>query len=157
GKSWPAVANVILGDWQIAGVTTFAGGYPLPIGQTGQTTGAFGGGSRPNWIGNACYDNGTGRSRNDKINQWLNPAGFAHNPNFTFGNAPRTLPCRGDGIKNTDISAIKFFHVTERIPIEFRSEFFNIFNRTRLGAPNTSFGSSSFGVITGILNTPRII
>ena len=75
---------------------------------TGQTTGAFGGGSRPDWVGNACYDNGMGRSRNDKITEWLNPAGFATNPNFTFGNAPRTLPCRSDGIKNTDFSAIKW-------------------------------------------------
>ena len=153
----PAPVNAVIGGWQIAGVTTFAGGYPLSISQSGQTTGAFGGTSRPNWVGNACYDNGSGRSRSDKITQWLNPAGFAHNPNFTFGDAPRTLPCRGDGIKNTDLSAIKFFDITERVKLEFRSEFFNIFNRTRLGAPNTSFGSSSFGIITGTLNTPRII
>ena len=115
GNHWSKPVDAILGGWQVAGITTFAGGYPLGIGQTGQTTGAFGGGSRPDWIGNACYDNGTGRSRNDKIDEWLNPAGFAHNPNFTFGDAPRTLPCRSDGIKNTDISAIKFFHLTERI------------------------------------------
>ena len=94
---------------------------------------------------------------NDKITQWFNPAGFAMNPNFTFGDAPRTLPCLSDGIKNTDASAIKFFHLTERINLEFRSEFFNIFNRTRFGDPNTTFGSSSFGVITSTLNTPRVI
>lgn len=157
GSNWSAPVNAVLGGWQVAGNTTFAGGYPLPISQTGQTTGAFGGTSRPNLIGNACYGNGMDRSRNDKINGWLNPSGFARNPNFTFGNAPRELSCRGDGIKNTDLSAVKMFNFTERINLEFRSEFFNIFNRTRLGAPNTTFGGSSFGVITSTLNTPRII
>jgi hypothetical protein len=157
GSSWSKPVDAILGGWQVAGITTFSAGYPLGISETGQTTGAFGGGSRPDWIGNACYDNGTGRSMNDKITQWLNPAGFATNPNFTFGDAPRTLPCLSDGIKNTDASVVKFFHLTERVNVEFRSEFFNIFNRTRLGDPNTTFGSSSFGVITSTLNTPRII
>lgn len=157
GGSLSTPVNKVLGGWQVAGVTTFAGGYPLSISQTGQTTGAFGGTSRPDWVGNACYDNGPGRSRSDKISGWLNPAGFQHNPNFTFGDAPRTLPCRGDGIKNTDLSVIKVFGVAERAKIEFRGEFFNIFNRTRLGAPNTSFGGASFGVITGALNTPRIV
>src|SRR5581483_23675 len=155
GSNWPAALNAVAGGWEIAGVTTFAGGYPLPITQTGQTTGAFGGTSRPNWVANACYENGTGRPRAEKITQWLNPAGFQQNPNFTFGNAPRTIPCRGDGIKNTDLSVIKFFNFAERAKLEFRSEFFNIFNRTRLGAPNTTFRSPSFGVITGTLNTPR--
>jgi Carboxypeptidase regulatory-like domain len=157
GNNWSKPVDAIIGGWQVAGVTAFSAGYPLGINQTGQTTGAFGGGSRPDWVGNACYDNGTGRSRNDKINGWLNPAGFAHNPNFTFGDAPRTLPCLSDGVKNTDFSAIKFFRLTERVNLEFRSEFFNIFNRTRLGDPNTTFGSSSFGVITSTLNTPRVI
>jgi hypothetical protein len=157
GNNWSKPVDAVIGGWQVSGITTFSAGYPLGIGQTGQTTGAFGGGSRPDWIGNACYDNGIGRSMNDKITQWLNPAGFAHNPNFTFGDAPRTLPCLSDGIKNTDLSAIKFFHLTERVNLEFRSEFFNIFNRTRLGDPNTTFGSSSFGVITSTLNTPRVI
>ncbi len=157
GSNWSAPVNAILGGWQVAGDTVFSGGYPTPISQTGVTTGAFGGANRPNLVGNACYDNGAGRSRTAKIAQWLNPNGFAHNPNFTFGNAPRELSCRGDGIKNTDLSAIKFFGFTEKVNMEFRSEFFNIFNRTRLAAPNTSFGGSSFGVITSTLNTPRII
>jgi hypothetical protein len=157
GSSWPAAVDALLGGWQVAGNTTFAGGYPLPISETGVTTGGFGGTSRPNTAGNACLDNGMGRSRNDKINQWLSPSGFALNPNFTFGDAPRETSCRGDGIKNTDLSAIKFFNLTERFKLEFRSEFFNIFNRTRLGAPNTTFGGSTFGVITNTLNVPRVI
>jgi len=157
GKSWAKPVDTVIGNWQLAGVTIFASGYPLGVSQTGHTTGAFGGGDRPDLVGNPCYDNGPGRSRNDKINGWLNPAGFARNADFTFGDAPRTLSCRGDGIKNTDLSLIKFFRFTERFSAEFRSEFFNIFNRTRLGAPNTTFGSGGFGTISNTLNYPRVI
>jgi hypothetical protein len=157
GSNWSGPVNAVLGGWQIAGNTTFAGGYPLSIGQTGQTNGPAAPSSRPNLIGNVCYDNGMGRSRQDKITGWLDPSGLQHSANYTQGTAPRTLSCRSDGIKNTDLAILKSFTITERMNLQFRSEFFNIFNRTRFGAPNTSFGSSSFGVITSTLNTPRII
>ena len=77
GSNLSAPVNAVLGGWQIAGNTTFAGGYPVPISQSGVTTGAFGGANRPDIAGNPCFDNGMGRSRNDKVNQWLDPAGFA--------------------------------------------------------------------------------
>ena len=157
GKNWAKPVDTVLGNWQLAGVTTFSSGYPLGINQAGHTTGAFGGGDRPDIVGNPCIDNGSGRSRNSKISQWLNPAGFARNPDFTFGSAPRTLSCRSDGIKNTDLSLIKFFRFTERFNAEFRSEFFNIFNRTRLGFPNITYGSGAFGTINNTLNYPRVI
>lgn len=157
GSNWNAAENAALGGWQVAGNTTFAGGYPIPVSETGVNNGTFGASARPNLIGNPCLDNGMGRSMNDKITDWLNTSAFALTPNFTLGDAPRELSCRGDGIKNTDLSAIKFFHLTERFNLEFRSEFFNVFNRTRLGPPNGTFGGSSFGVITSTLNTPRVI
>jgi hypothetical protein len=157
GSDWSAPVNAVFGGWQVAGNTTFAGGYPLSIGETGQTNGPAAPASRPNLIGNACYDNGMSRSRNDKITNWLNAAGFQEAANYTQGSAPRTLTCRADGIKNTDLSALKSFTITERVNLQFRSEFFNIFNRTRFGAPNTTYGSSSFGAVTSTLNTPRII
>ena len=156
GSSWVKPVDLVLGGWQLAGITTFASGYPLGISQSGQTTGAFGGGNRPDLVGDPCGD--PDRSKGEKIAQWMNPAGFRRNANFTFGNAPRTLgACRSDGIKNFDISAIKFFNILENFNAEFRAEFFNAFNRVRLGNPNTSFGSGAFGAITTQRNAPRVI
>lgn len=155
GSNWPGPVDKILGQWQFSGITTVASGYPMGISQTGQTTGAFGGGNRPNWVGNACMD--SGRPRGDRILQSLNPSGFARNPDFTLGNAPRTLPCRRDGVKNFDFAAIKFIPIREKINAEFRAEFFNAFNRPQLAAPNTTFGSGGFGAITNQFNLPRVI
>ena len=155
GANWPGAMDKILGNWQFSGITTFASGYPMGISQTGQTTGAFGGGNRPNLVGDPCADSGL--SRGERIFSSLNPSGFQRNPNFTFGNAPRTLGCRRDGPKNFDFSLIKFIPIREKVNAEFRSEFFNAFNRPQLGAPNTTFGSGSFGAITSQFNSPRVI
>ncbi len=76
----------------------------------------------------------------------------------TFVNASRHLPnCRGDGVKNADMSLIKFFPIKEKVNLEFRSEFFNIFNRPQLAAPNTQFNGGSHGHITAQANLPRVI
>jgi hypothetical protein len=156
GQNVSKPVDMMIGGWQLAGITTFASGYPVGISQTGQTTGAFGGGNRPDWVGNACGN--MDRSRGEKIVQYLDPTGFQRNANFTFGNAPRTIgSCRSDGIKNFDISVIKFIPIWERVNAELRGEFFNAFNRVRLGNPNTTFGSGSFGAITGQRNAPRVI
>ncbi|MBI4902081.1 MAG: hypothetical protein HY820_00495 [Acidobacteria bacterium] len=40
---------------------------------------------------------------------------------------------------------------------EFRSEFFNLFNTTNLGAPAQTFGNANFGTITGLSRPVRQI
>ena len=62
-----------------------------------------------------------------------------------------------DGQKNVDFSVVKFFPIHESINLQFRSEFFNLFNRVQFGMPNTSVGSGSFGRIFSSYNIPRVI
>jgi hypothetical protein len=50
----------------------------------------------------------------------------------------------------------KDFRVTERHTIQFRSEFFNIFNHTNFNAVDTTFGDGAFGQVVGAAD-PRII
>ncbi len=152
----PSAVDKIIGHWQFAGMTTFQSGFPINIGEAGHTTGAFGGGDRPDQIGAACLD--TGRSRGAKILGYMNPAGFAAPAPYTFGNATRMLNgCRADGQKNFDLSLIKFIPIKEKFNAEFRAEFFNAFNRPQLGGPNSTFNGGAFGVITGQRNAPRIM
>jgi hypothetical protein len=47
--------------------------------------------------------------------------------------------------------------INENAYLEFRSEFFNAFNRTELGNPSASVTSASFGQITTTNVGPRII
>ncbi len=65
---------------------------------------------------------------------------------------------RGPGLANADFSAFKKFVMPykESHNLEFRAEFFNLFNRVNLNNPNTNRSSSLFGrVITA--GEPRIL
>jgi hypothetical protein len=62
---------------------------------------------------------------------------------------------RGDGANNFDVSFFKNFAVTERIGLQFRGEFFNIFNSPQFAEPNGAFGNAAFGSVTAQLNDPR--
>lgn len=158
GSNMPSVLDKIVGHWQFSGISTFASGFPLPISETGHTTGAFGGGDRPSMVPGQDPCGDMSRPRGEKILQWMNPNAFYVPANYTFGDASRNLNgCRADGIKNFDWAILKFIPFKERYKFEIRGEFFNAFNRPELASPNTTFNSAGFGAITFQNNLPRIV
>jgi hypothetical protein len=52
-----------------------------------------------------------------------------------------------------DLGAAKRIQLGERGWLEFRSEFFNIFNHPQYGLPQATFGVTGFGTITQTVNT----
>jgi hypothetical protein len=74
----------------------------------------------------------------------------------TLGNAKRTICC-GPHISNTDFAILKTIALSESRRIDFRAEFFNIFNHTQFFTPdgNTSDGSQ-FGQVTQVRD-PRLM
>jgi hypothetical protein len=63
-----------------------------------------------------------------------------------------------------DFSVLKVTPISERAKLQFRAEFFNLFNRANFGIPNTvvysaanSAPSPTAGVITGTATTSRQI
>jgi hypothetical protein len=64
--------------------------------------------------------------------QWLNPAGWTLDGYqlATFGTAS-IGDCPGPGIANTDFSLYKNFKIREKVTVQFRLEFFNIFNKVQ--------------------------
>ena len=66
---------------------------------------------------------------------------------------------RQDGVAAFDFALFKktYFGPDGRFNIEFRTEFFNMFNHPQYGPPNTSLGSSTFGQVTSTVNNPRLI
>jgi hypothetical protein len=61
-----------------------------------------------------------------------------------------------------DFSLFKNFTLSERVRLQFRSEFFNVLNHTNLGTPNATVFSGtavspSAGLITTLATTPRQI
>jgi hypothetical protein len=98
----------------------------------------------------------TGPASVGTVTTWFNPCAFVDPPNGELGTANRA-PLYGPGFVNTDFSAVKHFRITERTDIEFRAEFFNLFNHPQLYVPVADRAASNFGSITETVNNPRLI
>ena len=71
-----------------------------------------------------------------------------------IGNAGRN-EIVGPGFVNFDFSVVKNNYVRENFNVQFRAEFFNLFNRTQFNPPQ-GWGSQ-FGQVTGSYNLPRVV
>ena len=96
-----------------------------------------------------------GRSRGDEVNQYFNKAAFKVNAIGTIGTGRRNQ-LTSPGGWNADTSIFKTFSASERLKLQLRGEFFNMFNHTRLGVPNGTVTSPQFGRITSAYD-PRIV
>ncbi|HEY1805877.1 MAG TPA: carboxypeptidase regulatory-like domain-containing protein [Terracidiphilus sp.] len=148
----PGIASAMAGNWQLTTTAVARTGFPVnvlmptsyiaPNGTSGQ--------QRPDLVPGASLTPPGGRT----VAQWINPAAFA-NPAGEFGTAPRDL-VRGPGTWQIDLSTSKMFALTERAQIQFRSEFYNIFNHPQLGPPQPTFNAANltgFGSISTTVNT----
>jgi hypothetical protein len=155
------LTDKLIGGWGIDGVTIFQSGFPLVFSNSAPNyTTLFSGGSRPNFV-SGCNKSAPA-SGSARLTEWFNTACFSAPADFTFGNESRTdSHLRGDGVKNFDFSLFKRtrFGPDEKIGLEFRTEFFNLFNRTQFAPPNTSLGSANFGIVSSTYpgTTPRLI
>lgn len=139
--------KMALGGWRLAGITSLRAGSPLPI-LTGRDVSLTGiGYDRPDLLGDPKLPRD--RSKDAKLIRWFDTTAFRENQAGRFGNAGRNIvigPCNW----NLDLSVQKEFKVSERQKMEFRTDFFNLFNHANLNDPGTSLSSpQSFGKITG--------
>jgi len=137
--------NALIGGWEISAFALFQGGNPLQVSQNGGVM-QNGGTQRPNLIG----DPSTSGPVVDRLNGgYFNRAAFTQPPGDVFGSAPRYLNYRGPGIRTVDAALLKSVATREGQRFEFRLEATNFTNTPIFGDPNTSFGNSNFGTITG--------
>jgi len=87
--------------------------------------------------------------------QWFDPTPYSAPATGNFGNCPAQGPVRGPGYADIDLSLQKNFTITERVKLQFRSDFLNAFNRVNLNAPGGGLGTN-MGV-TGSAQDPRVI
>jgi hypothetical protein len=71
---------------------------------------------------------------------------------YTFGDTPRDY-ARGPGAWQIDMGIGKHIPLTERVRLEFRAEFFNIFNHPQYGLPVANISANNFGTINQTVNT----
>jgi len=91
---------------------------------------------------------------------WLNPAAFSIPAAGSYGNSSRNS-LTGPGLQQFDITLSKKFRVGEGKNVEFRSEFYNIFNHANFANPGNlrlaaglPTGPGASGVQPGVAFSP---
>jgi Carboxypeptidase regulatory-like domain/TonB-dependent Receptor Plug Domain len=138
----------LLGGWQIGGIYRAETGTPLTVTiAPNRANSFFGGGQRPDLIGNP--------EGSHTIEQWFNPAAFALPALNSFGNAGRSL-MRGPGLNLCDLSIYKNFRISEAVRVQFRGEMFNAFNHTNFSGVGTTFAATTYGRVTSALEPRQV-
>lgn len=185
-----SAGRVLFSKWQVAGIITSMSGLPIDIVDTGAGSfyGISGGSAplaRPNLVGDPFS--------NVPAGYFFNPSAFARPVVLAgqvipssggsalagavgtdIGNVGRNI-LRGPRQNNVDFSIIKRFKVAESKNLEFRTEFFNLFNHVNFANPISDFNAvlasggsidattgriinpGSFGKIISTSNNPRLI
>ena len=159
GKQWMnqgGVADVLFGGWQVSAVGSYQSGFPTLIVQDNNNSGLLGSFQRPNLV--AGQNPTTPGSTEDRLSNWFNKGAWTEAAPFTFGNAPRTdTRVRTPFKKNWDIALQKNLHLSEKFTLQLRGELINAFDDPNFLGPNTRFGSTNFGKITGVGGFPRLL
>jgi outer membrane receptor protein involved in Fe transport len=80
----------------------------------------------------------------------FNKAAFSAAPAGQQGDFGRNV-LRGFGAWQADVALQRRFHVSEKVGLSFRAEFFNVFNHPNFGSPNRDLSSPLFGRSTQTL------
>ncbi len=143
------VGKKVLGGWQVSGITRFESGTPFSITVPGDRAGIGSGGQRPDVTGAI----GTPHT----LAQWFTGT-FPLPALGAFGSLGRNV-VRAPGINNWDVSFSKRTDLFQRgdqpVQLQFRAEFFNLFNHTQYAGVSAGVGAANFGAITSARD-PRI-
>lgn len=141
--------------WSIVGISRFSTGFPVQMSEPSDDLSLTGEGSNdtPNLVGKVQIQNPRNPGPTGP-NTYFLPSAFAPETYAGFGTANRRF-FHGPGILNTDFGLAKETFITERIALQFRAEYFNIFNHAQFNNPSGNFDSSAFGIVTSA-RAPRI-
>lgn len=149
--------KMALGGWELSGIVAVQSGAPLNIGLSGASVTSI----VPN-TSNRPDQSGGGKDPHSQA-QWFDTSIYSAPAAGTWGNTPRNS-VRGPGRDNWSLSLFKNFRFDQErgTNLQFRAEFFNVWNHTQwigngqLGGISTNLGASNFGAVTGAYD-PRTI
>jgi hypothetical protein len=169
GSTSGSVTDTLIGNWQVTLIERISSGFPVPLIDTSNQSGAgFNAGgngnnfNRPDQVAN-CNTHAADHS--SPHYQWINPTCFAVPAAGELGDAAR-VPVSGPDFVNTDFSIIKQFRLPREMGLNFRAEFFNLFNHPQYGPPIADINfnsppagtvSSFFGSVNSTVNNPRLV
>jgi hypothetical protein len=155
------IVNGILGGWQLTGVYQFQSGGWLSINSgTDRSLDGLGGDRAVRIDGVPLEVQPSQTCGTPPCVFWFNSAAFRQADLGTWGNPNSKNVMRGPNQTQTDMGIFKNFRFTNDMGIQFRAEFFNVFNNVNFSNPSTDVSSGNFGRITslnGVFGAPRII
>jgi hypothetical protein len=158
GSDWNNVTNTLLGGYQVTVIERISSGFPDPLinsfNQSGTTFNN--GGNDNNWNRPDQVSGCDVYAAHHSRNQYINPTCFVAAPAGQLGNASR-VPVTGPDFVNTDFSVIKQFPLPREMGLNFRAEFFNLFNHAQFGLPINDINAVGFGAVNSTVNNPRLV
>jgi Carboxypeptidase regulatory-like domain len=166
--SLESVPGKILGSWTLSGVTTVQSGHRLTAVQSSPNNVYGIPNDRQDYTAGCGVNSSISPQKSITSNQpYFNTSCFTTPPVIgadgvatDFGNAP-IGDIKGPGEVDFDFAVVKRIptnFMKEGSALEFRSEFFNLFNHPIFNDPNTAFGPGSApGTITSTIVSPRVI
>jgi len=133
----PLRGHLCLDGWQLAAIVQLQSGSPINIVTSNSTVNGIGNTLRPDVNGPITMVN--------TVEKWFDTSVFTAVPRF--GNLGRNVVI-GPGFKNTDLAIIKNTKLNETVRMQFRVEFFDLFNHANFGTPGNIVGTPAFGQIT---------
>jgi hypothetical protein len=159
GRSADSVwQKAFVANWQVGGIVTLQSGLPFTpqLSYNPSNDGDSRNPVRPSW--NPSFN---GKVVSGGPDQYFNPLAFMQPLNGTYGDVGRNI-LQGPSLTQFDLALAKRWMISERTSIQFRSEFFNLFNHTNLNTPNpvayataTGGPSPTAGVVTSTATTSR--
>ena len=164
-RKYNGVAGKVLDDWQVSGIVQLQSGFPIRI-QTENDNELI---SSLFFLGaSAPQLNGPLHIQNPKQIQTLNVAGSDQTGHFyinannfsdptlgTFATTPRSICC-GPGENQWDITISKRIALSEARYFQFRTDIFNLFNKTQFVNPDGNFSNTTFGQVLNARD-PRLV
>ena len=143
--------------WEISGITRFSTGLPVTLVETDDQSllGTSFGGPITLPVDTMNFNGGSvgiTDPRKSAGRFYFNPAAFSQAVLGSEGTANRRF-FHGPGVNDWDMALLKDTRLTERIDLQFRAEFFNIFNHTQFGQPSGIANSFALDPTSG-LNIP---
>jgi hypothetical protein len=167
-NSGNAFARVLTNGWVFSDITIFQSGYPFVVStnapfqpvlnSSGQVIGLQPGSGDYNADGdNYDFPNVTSYGQGTSRSAFLNgvfPAGNFTQPTMGTEGNEQPYRFRGPNYFNFDMSLAKNTQIYERLSLQFRFDFFNIFNRVNLTGMDGNLPDATFGKATAQFN-PR--
>jgi len=144
--------SAIVSGWETSLIERLRTGFPLFFSVASNQSGTAVG-NRPIMTCNPAMSTSGALT----VSEFFNTACLAAPPVGVLSQTPRSIGF-GPGLANTDFSVVRNIPLSwENTSLQFRAEFFNLFNTPQFDQPNTTFGNANFGKIISTVNNPRQI